>query len=86
MRALLDDAVAMMRGAALKTALTVEARLDPRLPEALHGDPNRLRQVLFNLLNNAVKFTPAGSVTLTVHYEGPCACPRARRRRRCASR
>ena len=74
-RALLDDAVAMMRGAALKTALTVEARLDPRLPEALHGDPNRLRQVLFNLLNNAVKFTPAGSVTLTVHYEGPVRLP-----------
>ncbi|GAB6841265.1 signal transduction histidine kinase/DNA-binding response OmpR family regulator [Methylorubrum rhodinum] len=74
-RALLDDTVAIMRGGALKSDLAVEARIDPRLPEALRGDADRLRQVLFNLLNNAVKFTPAGSVTLTVRTEGPVRLP-----------
>lgn len=67
---LIDDTVAIMRGSALKSAIAIETRIDPRLPGTVVGDANRLRQVLFNLLNNAVKFTPAGSVTLTVRYEG----------------
>ena len=67
---LIEDTVAIMRGTALKSALTVEARIDPDLPASVVGDANRLRQVLFNLLNNAVKFTPAGSVILTARYEG----------------
>ena len=41
-----------------------------RLPEKLRGDPVRLRQVLINLLGNAVKFTDAGSVTLEIQSEG----------------
>jgi len=68
---LIEDTVAIVRGTALKSALTVEARIDPDLPASVVGDANRLRQVLFNLLNNAVKFTPAGSVVLTARYEGP---------------
>jgi CheY-like chemotaxis protein len=44
----------------------MEVSLDPHLPVALVGDEARLQQILLNLLNNAVKFTPQGGVTLHV--------------------
>ena len=40
--------------------------IDPDVPEWVIGDDKRLRQVLINLANNAVKFTPAGAVTVTI--------------------
>ncbi|GJD42522.1 Sensor histidine kinase RcsC [Methylobacterium cerastii] len=66
----IDNTVSIVRGGARKSDLRIETRIDPDLPAFVHGDASRLRQVLLNLLNNAVKFTPHGSVTLAVSREG----------------
>jgi len=58
--ALVEDALSVMRHTASEKGLTVEARIAPGLPTMLVGDRHRLRQVLLNLLNNAIKFTERG--------------------------
>lgn len=47
-------------------SLALTCRLDPAVPATILGDHGRLRQILFNLLDNAVKFSERGSVSLTV--------------------
>ncbi|WP_407523108.1 CHASE domain-containing protein [Methylobacterium oryzisoli] len=64
--AMVDNCVSIVRGPADAKGLDFRLRMDPGLPRWLKGDENRLRQVLFNLLNNAVKFTASGSITLDV--------------------
>lgn len=65
-RALVDNVVSIVSAAAYKKGLTVVSEVDGSLPPIVAGDQARIRQVLLNLLNNAVKFTHTGSVKLTI--------------------
>ncbi len=66
LRALISDVMTLTEGLASKKGLTLEVKIDADVPEEFRGDPIRLRQILFNLVGNAVKFTTCGGVTVAV--------------------
>ena len=63
-RNLVNSVVHMLRSSADKSGLQLTADVPPEVPAWLIGDPNRLRQILLNLANNAIKFTKTGGVDL----------------------
>ena len=69
-RELLADIVNSLRVIADKKNLALESGVAAPVPERLLGDPVRIRQILVNLIGNAIKFTAAGSVTVTVEPAG----------------
>jgi two-component system, sensor histidine kinase and response regulator len=60
------DTVGTMSVRAREQGISLSADIDPELPHGFLGDPGRLRQILFNLIGNAVKFTHVGGVTVSV--------------------
>jgi two-component system, sensor histidine kinase len=66
LRQLLADTLHSMEVRAGKKGLRFVKQLPPDLPARLRGDPGRLRQVLSNLCDNAIKFTPSGEVQVSL--------------------
>ena len=61
-----ESVVSLMRGLAENKGLALITRIAPELPPSLVGDPGRLRQILLNLVSNAIKFTLRGQVEVVV--------------------
>jgi signal transduction histidine kinase/CheY-like chemotaxis protein len=66
LRQLTEDVIRLLGASARDKAITLEAHVAADVPTRLVGDPSRLRQVLLNLVGNAVKFTPRGHVHVDV--------------------
>lgn len=70
---MVDETIAIVQSMADAKGLALAATIGRDVPAALIGDRDRLRQILLNLLNNAIKFTATGSVTLAVSHIDTCA-------------
>jgi PAS domain S-box-containing protein len=62
----LDSTTGMLAGLSQKKGLSLQWSCAPEVPRQMLGDPKRLRQVLINLVSNALKFTEAGGITVKV--------------------
>ena len=66
LRAMLEDVTSLFGAQAVSQGLELSCYVPPELPNSVQGDPNRLRQVMANLIGNAVKFTASGEVAVRV--------------------
>jgi len=69
-RQLIEDIVDLMRVRADASGIRLEVELSPELPAMISGDRKRIKQILLNLVGNAIKFTRDGTVSVLVHPLG----------------
>jgi len=74
---LVEDVVQLFLVRAAAKGLSLSASIADDTPRHIRGDPTRLRQVLFNLVSNAIKFTDRGSIEIAVWSPDPPADPPA---------
>jgi len=65
-RSLVEEAVSNLGARAKEKDLWLTVNVDDGVPEGLHGDPTRMRQILYNLLGNAIKFTTEGGIKVDI--------------------
>jgi PAS domain S-box-containing protein len=70
LRSVVEESALLLAARAQQGDLELTCDVDPALPAALQGDPGRLRQVLLNLLGNAVKFTSYGEINVSARLVG----------------
>ena len=69
--AALNDLVNMVQTRAEDKSINIVLDIDPKIPKVLYGDELRIKQVITNLLTNAVKYTEEGSITFSLSYKRP---------------
>jgi len=62
----IESVILLMSGRAEEKKIFLRCEIDPDIPPSLKGDPTRLRQILLNLVSNAIKFTDKGGVTVSI--------------------
>jgi len=71
LRSVVEDTLELLAPRAHEKGLELSFREEPGMPSQVHGDPLRLRQVLTNLVANAIKFTEAGEIVVDVRMPMP---------------
>ena len=70
LRTMVDDVISVLAFRAAEKNIQLAVLVDVDVPSLLRGDPGRLRQILTNLVGNAIKFTDRGEVTLHISQHG----------------
>jgi len=69
LREVFDEVYLLFENQALEKGLTFDLDINNKVPETLFGDPVRLKQILINLLGNAIKFTDKGKIGLIISHK-----------------
>src|SRR5687768_7402753 len=72
---LIVDVASLMRVRAIDKGLGFEVKYITAIPETIQTDPTRVRQILMNLVGNAIKFTQSGCVRIIVRCDEPAGEP-----------
>jgi len=66
---IVEEAVSLMRPRAIGKGIDIRLNYETAIPARIKSDPTRLRQILFNLIGNAIKFTEVGGITINTAFQ-----------------